>query len=246
MIREDLHIHTDFCDGKASPEENVRAAIRLGFRKIGLLAHSYQPFDGCCIRPERVGEFQEELRRLKEKYRGKIEILCGIEADLMSERQSGGFDYVIGSVHYLKKNGQVFSVDDTPEMLGDAVERLYGGDFYSLAEDYFELVGRLGKVKPDIIGHFDLLKKFQKSVRFDSGSSRYVNAWKCAADALLKLGVPFEINTGGICRGYLSEPYPSPEIAEYIKSRGGKLILSSDAHRPEDIGFQFDKWEYML
>ena len=50
----------------------------------------------------------------------------------------------------------------------------------------------------------------------------------------------FEINTGAMSRGYRSEPYPSAEMIEYISSRGGQFILSSDSHSRENLCFGFE------
>ena len=63
-----------------------------------------------------------------------------------------------------------------------------------------------------------------------------------AADALLTTGKPFEINTGAISRGYRTDAYPSREIRTYLKERGARFILSSDAHRKEHICFGFDRF----
>ena len=247
MILRDLHVHTFYCDGKSSPEDAVKSALGKGFEQIGLIAHSYVPFDAdSCIQPERIAKFQSEVKRLKEKYHGRIDVLCGLEEDIFSEQRRDGFDYIIGSVHYLKQGERYIPIDYTPEILKDMIDGYYGGDFYACAEDYFSLTQQLAKKRPTVIGHFDLIKKFCRIIPFDSREPRYVSAWKSAADALLKLGVPFEINTGGISRGYLDEPYPSPEIAEYIKAHGGSLILSSDAHCCENIGFGFKEWEYLI
>jgi hypothetical protein len=41
-------------------------------------------------------------------------------------------------------------------------------------------------------------------------------------------------------RGYRTSPYPSAEIRQYILARGGKLLLSSDAHAKENIAYGFD------
>ncbi len=62
-------------------------------------------------------------------------------------------------------------------------------------------------------------------------------------DALLPTGVPFEINTGTISRGVRQNPLPDYEILEYLAEKGGKAILSSDAHAAENIAFQFGKYE---
>ena len=55
--------------------------------------------------------------------------------------------------------------------------------------------------------------------------------------------VPFELNTGAISRGYRTSPYPADDISEYIKNGGGRLVLSSDAHRAEDIAFAFERYD---
>lgn len=247
MVLQDLHAHSDFCDGKNSPEEMVSAAIEKGLRRIGICAHSPVAFDSeYCLPERRFGEFQAEICRLKEKYKDRIEVLCGIELDVFSEVDTSGFDYVIGSVHYVEADGEIFSVDDTFEKLDAGCRRHFGGDYLALAERYFETVAEAAeKTACDIIGHFDLVTKFNADGRlFDENALRYIAAWKAAADRLLKAGKPFEINTGGLSRGYRTVPYPAPKMMEYIKSHGGRFILSSDAHATENIAHQFDKYEH--
>lgn len=245
MILRDFHVHTCFCDGKNTPEKMVKSAIDKGFSQIGILTHSYVPFDGCCIPLERIPEFQGEIARLKRKYAGRIDIFCGLEADIYSPQTFDGFDYIIGSVHYLKQGERYISVDDTPGTLRAMIDEFYGGDFYACASDYFETVSKWAAIRPDIVGHFDIIKKFSSEIPFDERCPSYINAWKSAADKLISCGIPFEVNTGGIQRGWCREPYPSLNIAEYIKSHGGKLILSSDAHSQENIGYKFDEYSFL-
>ena len=78
---------------------------------------------------------------------------------------------------------------------------------------------------------------------FDEDSPRYINAWKKAVDKLLAADIPFEINTGAICRGYRSVPYPSAAQVKYIASKGGRFILTSDCHFADNLCFEFPKWE---
>lgn len=245
----DFHVHTNFCDGRDSPEDMVLAGIQKGLKKIGIVVHSYVSFDpNSCIPLEKVDDYVYEISLLKKKYSDKIDIFCGIEADLYSSQDTGPFDYVIGSAHYLKHDGRYKAVDSSPEILSEMIDENYGGDFYACAEDYYKTLECLADKKPDIIGHFDLIKKFASNLNIfiDPLNERYRKAWQTAADVLLKLGVPFEVNTGGILRGCTNEPYPAPDIAEYIKTHGGKLILSSDAHKKEDVAALFDKWEKLL
>lgn len=246
MTNKDLHTHTTYCDGGNSPEEMVNAAIEKGLKTIGICAHSYTFFDtSYCIKKEAVPRFLAELRYLRAAYSDRIHVLCGIEQDYYSEESTDDFDYVIGSVHYLKCGGDYVPVDETVEILKGAAEKHFGGDIYALCEEYYRTVADVvNKTGCDIIGHFDLITKFQeKEPLFDTDHPRYVAAWKKAADELLKAGVPFEINTGAITRGYRTSPYPSGEIVAYIREHGGKLVLSSDAHSADAIAYGFDEYE---
>ena len=115
-------------------------------------------------------------------------------------------------------------------------------DPYAYAEDYYSIVGDvLRKTNANIIGHFDLITKFnERSYRFDEENPRYKNAVTDAIDALLPYGRPFEVNTGAISRGYRTTPYPSVRQLEYINSKGGVVILSSDSHRADTLNFAFE------
>ncbi len=240
--RIDLHTHTSFCDGQDTPEEMVEEAVRRGMETVGLCVHTHTPMDeSYCASPEGIRSFLREVGRLKERYRGQIRILAGAEQDLYADTDVSGFDYVIASVHYLKLGREYYPVDETEAILREAVEKL-DHDFVRLAELYFEAVTESVRVSHgDIIGHLDLFTKFNENGRmFDETDPRYLEAARRLIDRLLPYGIPFEVNTGAIARGYRSAPYPSTALREYIRERGGQLILSSDAHRKEDLMFGFE------
>ncbi|MBQ6456275.1 MAG: PHP domain-containing protein [Mogibacterium sp.] len=101
---------------------------------------------------------------------------------------------------------------------------------------------------------------------FDTSDPEYVAAWKNAIDRIFSeceeryrrgyrnkletLGIleagekpVFEINTGAISKGYRTTPYPAPDQRDYIRSKGGILILSSDSHRTDTICCGFDEYD---
>ena len=80
----------------------------------------------------------------------------------------------------------------------------------------------------------------------DTKHPRYIKAYTNAVKALIPYNIPFEINTGAISRGYRTEPYPDKALTDYIKQKGGTLLLSSDAHSAENLSFRFDDFENML
>ncbi len=243
MILSDLHVHTSFSDGADSPEDMVIAAIGKNMDTIGFSDHSYTFFDeSYCMKKANITAYKSEISRLQEKYKGKINILCGIEQDFYSNEPTDGYDYAIGSVHYLKAGDDYFPVDEGNDCLINAANKYYGGDIYKLCEVYFDTASKIRNV--DIIGHFDLITKFNESAPiFDEKNERYVAAYKKALDALLKLNIPFEINMGMVFRGLKSLPYPSSDILDYIIKNGGKTVLSSDAHCKDALMFNFSKYE---
>ncbi len=239
----DLHMHTTWSDGKNTPEEMIREAIRLGLDTVGISDHSSG--DPCGMTPENSVLYREEMARLKKKYAGQIRVLCGLERDYLTD-DFAEYDYTIGSVHWLTMpDGHHVSIDWTAEKQMDGARKYFGGDWYALAEAYYAATARVAEVtRCDIIGHFDLITKFaEKNPCADLNHPRYVKAWKDACDILLKTGKPFEVNTGAMSRGYRTAPYPAPEIRRYILEAGGKLLLSSDAHAREHIAFCFDRIE---
>ena len=246
MTNCDYHVHTVFSDGKDSPEDIVLEALSRGLSAVGFSDHSHTAFDETgCIKRGETDRYIDEISRLKERYDGRITVLCGIEQDIFSGGADPRFDYSIGSVHYIEAGGAYLPVDMGENTLLSAAERYFGGDLVSFAERYYETVSLVLSVTgADVVGHFDLISKFNEGDRlFDSRCERYRAAWRKAADALLKAGKPFEINTGAVSRGYRSGCYPSAEIAEYIASRGGRFILSSDSHKKETLCFAFDRYE---
>lgn len=239
----DYHVHTTYSDGVSTPRQVVEAALAMGLTELGFSDHSYTFFDeSYCITRDRIPAYRAEIAALREEYRGRLTILCGIEQDYYSAAPTDGYDYVIGSVHYIRAGGEYIPVDDSPVILHQAAENCFGGDIYALVEEYYRTVaGVAEKTGCDIIGHFDLITKFiEKEPLFDVAHPRYRRAWQAAADRLLLSGKPFEINTGAISRGYRTAPYPAAEIREYLHSRGGRFLLSSDSHRADTLCYGFD------
>lgn len=243
MQNRDLHIHTTFSDGVDTPEACVLAAIEAGFSEIGFSDHSYISHPSEVVYwkgAEFEPLYKSEIARLKEKYKEKINILCGIEQDYYSDHPAVGYDYIIGAVHFIK-TASAFVATDEPAAYTLENLKHFGGDIYTFAEEYYKRLARVvEKTNCDIIAHFDLVSKYNDgSTLFDENHPRYIKAWRAAADKLLKTGKPFEINMGAMAKGIKSVPYPSRDIYNYLKERGAKFILAGDSHKKENIGYGF-------
>lgn len=234
------HTHTTYCDGKNSPEEMVLAAIGANMSQIGFSVHSPLPFaTDWAIKEERLDEYKNELFSLREKYKEQIKIYVGIEQDYFSENSTDGFDYVIGSVHFIYKNGEYLAIDISADEVKSNIKKHYGGDALAYCEDYYALVKDVyNKTKCQIIGHFDLVTKFnEKMPLIDTSAPRYKKAAREALGELIKTPAIFEINTGAISRGYRTCPYPQEEIMDEIADSGKPFVINSDSHSVETVGF---------
>lgn len=244
---QNLHTHTNFCDGKNTPEEMVRAAIRLGMDALGFSGHAPcpAPGDNAGMKPEDVPAYRDEIFRLREKYAGRLEIFLGLEQDHFLFPNSEPWDYVIGSVHYVEKEGRPLPVDYLPEDFSRSVFQYYGGDYYAFAEDYYRLVGGIAeRTGCQIVGHFDLITKFNEGERlFDTGHPRYVGAALEALDRLAEKSVICEINTGAMSRGYRSAPYPAPWLLRAMRERNIRVCITSDCHNADHLLYAFPQAE---
>jgi len=54
-------------------------------------------------------------------------------------------------------------------------------------------------------------------------------------------GLPFEINTGAMSRGYRTAPYPNPVLLKELHAMGGRIIINSDSHSADTIAYAFDQ-----
>lgn len=234
MIKENFHTHSIYCDGKNIPEEMVKAAVNLGFNALGFSGHcKISRFESnWSMSDERTNNYINAVTKLREEYKDKINIYIGTELDYFSDVEMNRYDYTIASVHYLNQGGEQQPIDTSLEIQQRDADKFFGGSLIDYSVDYYRYVGDiLNKFDADIIGHFDLVTKFNEAdCAFDTKDKKYINAWHDAVDALIPFNKPFEINTGAIARGYRKTPYPAFDIADYIAEKGGYFIVTSDCH----------------
>lgn len=236
MIRQNLHTHSTFVDGKDTLEEMVETAIEKGFTCLGFSEHAYLPQDDVCISPESTEEYIRQVNELKQKYEGRIDIFLGLEQDIcFRDPHPQVYDFIIGSGHYLEKDGQYLSVDDTAQITKKMVHEWYHDDFLSYAKAYYSQLKQMADWEEvDIIAHLDLLMKFNEDQSFLSFTDE--EYLKLAADCIDALSHKiFEVNTGAISRGYRKSPYPHRALLEYMNKKGVQICLNSDCHNRPDL-----------
>ncbi len=241
-----LHTHTTFCDGQSTAEEMVQKAIEKGFVSLGFSGHAYTPFElTSCMKDEQG--YINEINRLKEIYRKDIEIYLGTEEDAFSLIDRSKYEYIIGSLHFLKVNGQILPLDIGNEYMqrcfdafGRSVERM-AESYYATFTDY------LIKRRPDVVGHFNLITKYDEvSDPIFLGNKKHDEIAKSFIETVANKGLLFEVNTGAIARGYRTLPYPSSELLYVLKKSGADITLTSDCHNADFLDCHFDETRLML
>ena len=229
-----LHTHSILCDGKDTLEEMVLAAIEKGFDSIGFSGHSFMDiYAEFSMSEEKTAVYKAEIARLQKVYGDRIKIFCGLEKDNYTTISTEGYDYLIGSVHVMQHPEGLLFIDWTADCTRENIEKIFGGDGIAYAKHYFKALADLPNYGSfDILGHFDLLTKFNEKEPdlFDTTDPAYRAAATEAAEALAGKVKYFEVNTGAISRGYRTTPYPDPYILKEMKRLGFGAIISSDCH----------------
>lgn len=233
------HTHTTFCDGKNTPEEIVLFAIEKGFKAIGFSGHGYTPFDlRYCMK--NTSEYIHTISGLKEKYKGKIQIYCGVEEDAFAPVDRQDFDYIIGSSHYFCVEDSYYPIDSDYEYFKKCL-KVFDYDVEKFAETYYHTFARyISERKPDIVGHFDLITKFDEmDATYFLNNSTYMKIAEKYISLAAQNDVTFEVNTGAVSRGFRKAPYPAENLLHILKKQDAKLILSSDSHSADTLDFYF-------
>lgn len=247
MSFADFHTHTVFSDGESTVREMIDAARAKDLLALGLSDHSYTSFDpSYCMSPEAEEIYRKEVR---EEQKIALEehgfpVLLGIEWDYRSTVDPAKYDYTVGSVHNVFKNGTAYSVDESAATQKKTIREVFGGNTLDFVKSYFEdLVRHAERNAPTFIGHFDLPTKYGL---IDEGSPAYLAVAREAMAEIVKHVPLFEVNMGAMARGLRAVPYPAKALLAELLRLGGGVILSSDAHSKENIAYRFDNATALL
>ncbi len=243
-------MHCSYCDGAGEPKQYVEEAIKKGFSVIGFSSHTPVPIDNCwTMKEERMQEYLDNIEELKKEYSEKIEIYTGLETDYFEGDNRNIFntykvDYQIGSVHFLKdyKTNNYYTVDGNKEDFEKTLYECFEGDIKQFASNYYhQIIKMLEEYTPEILGHLDVIKKNNGDGKYFLEEEQwYRELIEKVLDVVKDKGIIVEVNTGGITRGYIQEPYPSKWILAECKKREIPVMVNSDAHSVENIDGCFD------
>jgi histidinol-phosphatase (PHP family) len=246
----DYHLHLRPDEEDASPDQyftaaNVdrylAAAAEAGIEELGVSEHVYRFHQALDLwsHPLWIDNAHDDLDAYCEFVR-TTPLRLGVECDFIpgAEEQTAAllavrdFDYVVGSVHFVGDGDGAVDHDgfDVWEG-GEDAERIWGR--------YFEMLAEAARSNLfDILAHPDLVKVWGRDRPLPEGDLR--RFYEPAVEAIAESGTAVELSTAGL-RKPVAEVYPATAFAELCVEAGAPFALSSDAHLPEQVGFEYDK-----
>jgi histidinol-phosphatase (PHP family) len=230
----DLHNHTPLCNhAEGSIDEYITAAIKKGTKFFGFSDHAPMDFDPAYrMKFEEMQQYEAAVSAAKERYKEQITVLLGYEVDYLANHMDkrvlhADVDYLIGSVHFLEGWGF-----DNPEFIGKWQEQ----NVDDVWQKYFDTIEAMAETKLfDIVGHLDLIKVFNFMPK-----GNIVTMAKRALEAIKENNMVLEVNVAGY-RKPVKEPYPSQTLLTQAYKLEIPITLSSDAHKPQQVGLYSDE-----
>lgn len=242
-LKFDFHTHNRRCGhAKGEIRDYIEAAIDNGLSMIGIADHSPyfsseedQPYPHIAMGISEFQDYVTEVLRLKEEYKGKIEVLLGVESDFFPEKteiyrrnfDKYPFDYIIGSVH------EVGGINIFKKERWDGLST---AQKLQTKETYYRLIAQSSRSGMfQILGHIDAMKGF-----YPSFSSIQTDAVEQTLKVISEYELVIEVNTSGktkSCGGW----YPADDILERALYYGVRVTFGSDAHDPERVGDDFEQ-----
>lgn len=237
---DDLDASADECFTQENFERYRAAASERGIAELGVSEHVYRFEQALDIwrHPFWVSYATDDLDAYCTFVREQTDLRLGIEADFVpgaEDRtanllQAREFDYVVGSVHFVRE-GAVDMDDYSVWDSGRSVEQIW--------QRYFQTIGEAARSGLfDVLAHPDLVKVWGGERPLPEGDLR--RYYELALDGIADSGIAVEVSTAGL-RKRVAELYPAPAFLEMCLEAGAPVVLSSDAHRPQDVGADYDR-----
>ena len=249
------HTHSTHCDGKHTLMEMLTAARDLGFRSFGFSGHAAQGLNnGYSMTLQEQERYFEQARPLRH-LEGYPRAWAGLELDALSGEKEVAHalenaDYILGSTHYVypTPEGEYVAVDGPADALRRHADRHFAGNGLALAREYYEIEADfITRLKPQVIGHFDLIRKSAAKIGlFDENDPAYRKIAMDALERCFPSGSVLEVNTGGMARGYLPTPYPTFELLCAWREMGGEITLASDCHDKTLLSYGYAEAEALI
>ena len=253
MLSYNLHQHSLFSDGYEKPEAYATKAVELGLSTIGFSEHSPLPFDNpFSLKEENVDDYIKTIDGLKLKFKGELTIYRALEMDFIpgvSEKFSYWknrckTDYLIGSVHLVKPdNSEELWFTDGPDfkIYDEGIQKYFGGDIKKAVKTFYYQSNQMIESQDfDIVGHVDKIKMHNRGRFFSEDEKWYQNLINETLELIKQKDLIVEVNTRGLYKKRSDSLFPDDYALQKVQQLGIPILISSDAHHPNEINQLFD------
>lgn len=253
MILSNYHTHTFFSDGKQTPKEFCFKAIELGFHSLGFSDHAPVLFSNkFSIDPQELDNYFKSIEGVKKQFADELKVYLSLEADYIPGythdfdyfRNKATLDYLIGSVHlvYHRQKDKVWFIDGGDQEVWDqGLKDVFEGDIkkgvYAFYEQTMEMIDMQ---KPEVVGHLDKIKMHNKERFFSQSDPWYKSLIDETLLSIKNNNAVLEVNTRGLYKGRCFELFPSKDVLLKAQKMDIPIMLSSDAHHPDELNGKFD------
>lgn len=245
MNLTNYHSHSTFCDGHASLEQFVEAALAANFSSYGFSSHAPLPYHTRWnMDATNMQAYLAEANRLKQKYAGQIELYVGLEIDYLTIDYNPAIDYFqnlpldyrIGSIHTVAdENAILYEIDCKPQQFKNIVDNAFWGNVRRVTELYLDrLQSMIVGGGFDIVGHADKMHALSDMIEPGLSTEKwYLNRIDEILQLIATKNVIVEINT----KKYLETGlfFPDVSLWDALLSLGIRVMVNSDAHYTEKI-----------
>jgi histidinol-phosphatase (PHP family) len=244
----DIHIHSIYSDGSGSVSDIAKCAVEKGLTSITFTDHMPLPFKAnYAMDMDKIAAYRDEIKSLRKDYAGRLQIKMGLEIEYVPELESWieaivamVWDHLIVSVHCLYIDNRIYVVNGNRESFDDSLHGFFQGDMEAFCRRYYQTVQRAVKRGWfDIVGHLDVIKKFNENqILFSESEPWYRELILQTLDTMKKHNMMMEMNMSGYHHP-VGEPYPSIWIIKAAREKKIPIVLGSDAHKVDAVGQHF-------
>lgn len=232
----DCHTHSVHSDGSGSVLDNVARACELGVATIACTDHFVlpdwlDPDCECSVPAPDASRYLSDVRRAREEYRGRVEVVSGWECDWypgceeMIARYRGDATFLLGSVHALDGRW-IDDLSDASYWDEHGTDLTWSRYFELWCEACRSTVGFSSMAHPDLVCLLG---------RMPSSDSLRRDLYDRAARAACDAGVRVEVSSAGAVKP-VGRFYPDVELLERFFRLGVPVTVGSDAHSPRRVG----------
>lgn len=247
-----FHSHTEFCDGRAPMRTMAAAAVAAGFGHYGFSPHSPIPLESPCnMSFEAVDDYFAEYKAISsDPALSSCRFYAGMEVDYLGADWGPSndyfrnlpLDYIIGSVHFIPtQEGEMVDIDGRFDNFKRRMEKYFRNDIeYVVDAFYRQSEAMISAGGFDILGHFD---KVGQNASYYKPGIEQSSFYQAYIDRMIELigsrGLTIELNTKA--RAEHGRFFPSEGALARLLEEGVKVLVNSDAHRPECINASRDE-----